>query len=130
MPGIVGLVTRMPRERAERELRRMVEILHHESFYETGTWIDESLGVYVGWCARKDSFAGGTPLSNERGDVSLVFSGEEFPEPGTARALKERGHRREGDESSYLVRLYEENPDFPARLNGRFHGLLTNDDSL
>src|SRR5213594_3950141 len=112
MPGIVGLLTRMPRKRAEPELLRMVEALRHENFYVTGMWVDESLGVYAGWAVRKDSFCDRMPLWNERGDVSLVFSGEEFPEPGTARALKERGHRREGDESSYLVRLYEENQTF------------------
>ena len=44
MPGIVGLVTKMPRERAQAELGRMVEALRHESFYETGTWVDEQLG--------------------------------------------------------------------------------------
>ena len=92
MPGIVGLITKMPREWAERELLRMVEALRHESFYATGTWLDEPLGVYVGWAARKNSFSDGMPLRNERGDVVLVFSGEEFPEPGTARRLKERGH--------------------------------------
>ena len=37
MPGIVGLITRMPRQRAERELYQMVETLRHESFYVTGT---------------------------------------------------------------------------------------------
>ena len=55
--GYRRLVTGMPRERAERELRRMVDGLRHESFYEAGTWIEESLGVYVGWCARENSFA-------------------------------------------------------------------------
>jgi asparagine synthase (glutamine-hydrolysing) len=54
----------------------------------------------------------------------LVFSGEEFPEPGTARRLKERGHEVETEGPSYLVHLSEEDPDFPAGLNGRFHGLL------
>jgi hypothetical protein len=44
MPGIVGLLTTMPRARAEAELHRMLETLHHESFYRTGTWIDESQG--------------------------------------------------------------------------------------
>ena len=114
----------MPRERAERELRRMVDALRHESFYETGTWIDESLGVYVGWCARKNSFADPMPLRSERGDIVLVFSGEEFAEPGTARRLKEQGHRLDVQGSEYLVHLYEEDPSFPAGLNGRFHGLL------
>jgi len=125
MPGIVGLLTRMPRARAELELLRMVDALRHENFYGTGMWVDESSGVYVGWAARKDSFSDGMPLRNERGDVVLVFSGEEFPEPGTARRLKERGHALDGPGSSYLVHLYEEDQSFPAGLNGRFHGLLT-----
>ena len=125
MPGIVGLITKMPRERAEQELLRMVGSLRHESFYETGTWIDESLGVYVGWATRKNSFSAGMPLWNEHKDTTLVFSGEEYPEPGTARRLKQRGHALETGGPSYLVHLYEEDPNFLIGLNGRFHGLLT-----
>ena len=124
MPGIVGLTTRRPREEAERELRLMVEALCHENFYVTGTWVDESLGVYVGWVARKDSFSDGMPLRNECGDIVLVFSGEEFPEPGTVQRLKELGHEVDAGGPSYLVHLYEEDSSFPAGLNGRFHGLL------
>jgi asparagine synthase (glutamine-hydrolysing) len=124
MPGIVGLVTKMPRERARAELVRMVEALRHEPVYETGTWIDEGLGIYVGWIARKNSFADGMPLCNEKGDRVLVFSGEEYPEPGTIARLRERGHAVTTDGPSYLVHLSEETPAFPAALNGRFHGLL------
>ena len=76
-----------------------------------------------GWRARALS-ANGMPLRNERGDVVLAFSGEEFPEPGTAQRLKAQGHEFDVDGSSYLVHLYEEDPSFPAGLNGRFHGLL------
>src|SRR5690242_11748092 len=125
MPGIVGLITGVPRQQAERELLRMVEALGHENFYVTGTCIEESLGVYLGWVERKDSFSDGMPLRNERGDVTLVFSGEEFPEPGTTRRLKDRGHDLNLDGPSYLVHLCEEDSSFPAGLNGRFHGLLT-----
>jgi asparagine synthase (glutamine-hydrolysing) len=125
MPGIVGLVTKMPREWAEPQLLRMVEALRHESFYSTGTWIEESLGVYVGWAIRKNSFSDGLPLRNETGDVSLLFSGEEYPEPGATHHLKERGHVLGPEPPSYLVHLYEENSCFPANLNGRFHGLVT-----
>jgi asparagine synthase (glutamine-hydrolysing) len=123
MPGIVGLITRMPREQATAELFRMVEVLRHEDFYATGTWTDESSGVYVGWVARTGSFSDGMPLRNERGDV-LIFSGEDFPEPGTAQRLRERGHELDAAGCDYLVHLYEEDPCFPAGLNGRFHGLL------
>lgn len=124
MPGIVGLITKMPREWAEPQLLRMVQALRHESFYVTGTWIDESQGVYVGWAARKGSFSDGMPLDNERGDAVLVFSGEEYAHPGTIRSLKERGHTIDKGGPAYLVHLYEEDSAFPAGLNGQFHGLL------
>src|SRR5580700_8666867 len=124
MPGIVGLVTKMPREWAEPQLRRMVEVLRHESFYEAGTRMDESLGAYVGWVARRNSFSDGMPLCNEKEDVSLVFSGEEFPAKEITRRLKEKGHVFGKQAASYLVHLYEEDATFPAGLNGRFHGFL------
>jgi asparagine synthase (glutamine-hydrolysing) len=126
MPGIVGLITRMPREVAEQELQRMIEALRHEQFHVTGTWMEESLGVYIGWIARKGSFSDAMPVRNERGDIVLVFSGEEYPEPGTKSGLKARGHDVGSIASSYLVHLSEEDTSFPAGLNGRFQGLLIN----
>jgi len=124
VPGIAGLITKMPREWAEPQLLRMVEALRHESFYETGTWIDESLGVYIGWAALKNSFADGMPVHNERGDVSLVFSGEEYSGPELVHGLKQQGHSFDEKRPSYLVHFYEEDSAFPACLNGMFHGLL------
>jgi len=129
MPGIVGLITKMPRERAEAELKRMVDALRHESFYLAGIWIHEPSGVYVGWVARRGSFSDGMPIRNERKNLCLVFSGEEFPEPGTAQCLKERGHELDPKGPSYLVHLCEEDSSFPANLNGRFQGLLTDETS-
>ena len=102
----------------------MIEALGRENFYVEGMWAEESLGVYVGWVAQKGSFSDGMPLRNERKDAVLVFSGKEFPEPGTPQRLKERGHDLDVAGPSYLVHLYEEDPSFPAGLNGRFHGLL------
>lgn len=124
MPGIVGLITKIPRARAEQKLLEMLSTLRHEPFYVTGTWCDEAMGVYVGWAARKDSFSDGMPLRNEAGNAVLVFSGEDHPEPGTKANLRERGHSLCAEGPSYLVHLYEEDPSFPASLNGWFHGLL------
>ncbi|MGA2271954.1 MAG: asparagine synthase-related protein [Bryobacteraceae bacterium] len=123
MPGIVGLITDLPRLSAESQLLKMVESLCHEPFYVSGTWVDSAQGVYVGWVARQGSFADGMPLHNERRDVTLIFSGEEFPEPSLITSLRQRGHAVAPEGPSYLVHRYEEEPDFPKGLNGRFHGL-------
>lgn len=126
MPGIVGLITKIPRVRAEQQLLRMVGTLRHEPSYVIGTWIEESLGVYVGWVARRNSFSEGMPLTNERNDMILVFSGEEYPAPETIKRLKESGHDFPSDGPSYLVHLAEQDLDFPKSLNGIFNGLLVN----
>jgi asparagine synthase (glutamine-hydrolysing) len=125
LPGIVGIITNRPRAAAESELNQMLESLRHESFYTSGIWSDPAQGIYVGWVAREGSFAAGMPVQNERGDAILVFSGEEFPEPGKIQALRAAGHAVAPDGPSYLVHRYEDEPDFPKRLNGRFHGLVT-----
>ena len=124
MPGIVGIITPKPRQSAEPELLEMVATMCHESFYSSGTWIDESLGVYVGWVARRNSFSDSMPLCSEIGDVTLIFSGEVSPETGVGDRLKRQGHRLGAKPACYLVHLYEDDPSFPETLNGRFQGLL------
>lgn len=126
MPGIVGLITRKPQEDATSELRQMLAVMRHEPFYRSGTWCNESLGVYVGWTAVAGSFSDGMPLHNETGNIVLMFSGEEFPEPGTRDRLQRQGHAVTGDGCSYLVHLCEEDAAFPKNLNGMFHGVLVN----
>jgi asparagine synthase (glutamine-hydrolysing) len=101
------LITRMPRALAEAELEVMVRAMSREPFYVIGMWIDESLGVYVGWTVRRNAFADGMPLCDQRGAV-LVFSGEEYSRSGPA---------------SRRLDLVEQAAS-PAALNGRFHGLL------
>jgi len=109
---------------AENDLRQMLETMLHESFYSSGVWSDPSLGVYIGWVARRGSFAAEMPVTNEREDVTLLFSGEEFPRSGTVEMLRARGHIVAHDGPSYLVHRYEEESTFPRELNGRFHGLV------
>lgn len=117
MPGIAGLITTRPRQWAEAQLQRMVKSLRHESFYRTGTWIDEGLGVYVGWTAIEGSYCDGMPLRDSDGDLTLVFSGEEY---GNRDIL--RGSDRSDCES--LMRVAGSDAGFPLSLDGLFHGLL------
>jgi asparagine synthase (glutamine-hydrolysing) len=113
VPGIVGVITKKSSGEAEEELSRMVAGIRHESFYRTGTWVEPSLGVYVGWAAREKSFGDRMPICNGQGNIVLVFSGEEFREP-----------EREAKGRSYLVGLYDDDGEFPRQLNGCFHGLV------
>ena len=124
MPGLVGIVTKAPQQGAHAELARMVKTLHHESFYVCGTWADESLGVYVGWVERQDSSRRFRPLVNERGDVTLVFSGTDYAGPETASRLKPRHEALGVDGPEYLLGLYEDDPAFPQNLNGMFQVLV------
>ncbi len=124
LPGIVGLITKMPRAAAELQSRRMLNVIRHEDFYSVGTWVNESLGVYAGWTALPGSFSDGMPVCNEKRDVGLIFSGEEYSDPGTVHRVPNLGHRLGSGDSAYLLRLYEETPDFVQKLNGMFHGLI------
>lgn len=122
MPGIVGIITKLPRATAERQLQQMLKSICHEDFYIRGTWIDESLGVYVGWTAIEGSFSHGMPLYSEKRDVCLIFSGEEYSD----RRGTSQGRRtvNGGAEAEYLVSAYEQNGNFILSLNGLFHGLI------
>lgn len=114
----------MPRSWAEPRLKQMIGSLRCESFYNTGAFVDEQLGTYVAWQSQQGSFAGDMPVWNERRDVTLVFSGEEYTDPGTTSRLKEHGHSVDLEGPSYLAHLYEEDPSFPRSLNGVFHGVV------
>lgn len=88
MPGLVGLITGMPRERAERELLRMVESMRHEPSYASGTWSEPSLGLYVGWVARAGPLAGSMPFYNEQRDRVLIFPARTFPRLASLLAIE------------------------------------------
>jgi asparagine synthase (glutamine-hydrolysing) len=114
----------MPRELATQQLLVMMRTMEHESAYATGAHNDAQSGIYAGWVARRGSFCAEMPVTNESGDLSLIFAGEEFSAPDTALRLKREGHTLDQNPASYLAHLYEENPAVLRALNGRFHGLV------
>jgi asparagine synthase (glutamine-hydrolysing) len=124
MPGIAGIITKGPREQAADKLARMIASMRHEPFYVTGSWTDPECGVYVGWAELEDPGRGPMPQRNETGDKVLIFSGNDFPDPGTAKRLRERGRQAGEGNLAHLIHAAEEDKQFPAGLNGQFHGLL------
>jgi asparagine synthase (glutamine-hydrolysing) len=69
-----------------------------------------------------DLKTGDQPLTNEAGDVALVFNGEIYNFRELSRTLEEKGHRfRSHSDGEVIAHLYEEyGPDFTEALNGMF----------
>ena len=125
MPGIAGIIgTGAPGEN-ENRLREMLKCMMHEEFYSSGTYINEQLDLWVGWVTQKGSFSARNPIWNEKKDVCLIFSGEEFADLHAINSLRLRGHNFESGDASYLVHLYEEmGSGCIEKLNGRFSGVI------
>ena len=103
----------------------MVKCMMHEPFYISGNYINESLGLWIGWVAHKGSFSGEMPIWNESKDVCLVFSGEDFTDVSDIANLRAKGHWFNAGSADYLAHLYEEKGDkFFEKLNGSFSGVL------
>ncbi|MBV9489207.1 MAG: hypothetical protein JO069_05715, partial [Verrucomicrobia bacterium] len=125
MPGIAGIIKRQIDADDEAALAAMVGCMRHETFYSAGTYVEDRFGVCVGWTAHRGSFADCLPIWNEKGDVCLFFSGEDYTEPAEIERLRARGHEFRSGDASYLVHLYEEQgAEFLTKLNGLFSGLL------
>jgi len=99
--------------------------MQHESFYTTGFYSDQELGVYAGWIALQGCFLASQPFSNETGDIVLLFSGECFIDPEEGRKLISGRPRRATGCAEWLVHAYEERGDqLFEKLNGLFSGFL------
>ncbi len=97
----------------------------HEPFYKSGTYASKELGLSLGWVCAEGTFSDCLPAWNEKRDVGLIFSGENFAEPAEVDALRARGHEFKDGDASYLPHWYEESGrDFLGRLNGWFSGVL------
>jgi len=126
MPGITGIISKMQRGRNEKDLRLMLDCMMHEPFYTSGTYISEQVGLYAGWVCHKGLFSDCMPVFNEKKDMLLLFSGENFADKEVTAQLKKQGHEFDSFNASYLVHLYEEEGEdrFFQQLNGWFSGIL------
>lgn len=103
----------------------MTNSMMHETFYKAGTYSNDELGLYVGWVCQEKSFSDCMPVFNERRDLVLIFTGENFVDKRVTDELKNHGHEFDCSSASYLIHLYEEDEKrFFGELNGWFSGLL------
>src|SRR5258708_16281028 len=121
MPGIAGIVSKDLNPGHRAELESMVRSMLHEDFYKSGTYLSEEAGVAVGWVTHPGSFSDGMPIWNERKEICLIFSGEDYQDPTNLDQLRSAGHQISGQNASYLIHLYEElGLNFLDRINGWF----------
>ena len=78
MPGIAGIFGQGSEERLTARLHSMVAAMRHEPTYTTGTHVDASLGIYVGWVAHPGSVADAMPAWNRERNVCVILTGQEF----------------------------------------------------
>src|SRR6516164_11373033 len=125
MPGIAGIISTARNPENCTELDSMVQCMLHEKFYRSGTFVNERLGLSVGWVSHADSFSECMPAWNEEKSICLVFSGEDYQDCSEIDRLRMQGHRFNPQNASYLVHLYEDlGLKVLDRMNGWFSGLI------
>ncbi len=125
MPGIAGIITKTQPHKNEKDIADMVSSMLHETFYSSGTYVDQDQGFYGGWICHSGSFCDCMPVWNEKKNIALLFFGENFADTESLIELKGRHHKFDSSNASYVVHLYEElGLDFLKELNGWFSGVI------
>jgi asparagine synthase (glutamine-hydrolysing) len=119
MCGIAGIVG----EQVDKHLlRQMLKILRHRGPDSEGIYVDDE--VVLGACrlAVIDLVTGDQPITNEEGDVVIVYNGEVYNYKDLRRRLEERGHRfKTATDTEVLLHAYEELGEaFVNELNGMY----------
>jgi len=101
---------------------RMSARLWHRGPDSSGTFQLPHVALAIRRLSIIDLETGNQPLSNESGEITLVFNGEIYNYRELRRELMERGHHfRTQSDGEVIVHMYEEKgPDCLRELNGMF----------
>ena len=125
MPGITGIIRKSRYDGIDKDLDLMVTALCQAPQSSSGTYIDETLGLWVGWACHRELFADCMPLVAQNEDVVIVFQGEHYPSPEQLRHLREVGIDAGSRTAEYLLSLYAMyGSRFYTELNGWFSGVV------
>lgn len=123
MCGICGIFNLALEPVAHRErIDAMSERIVHRGPDSHGKFELPHLALAIRRLSIIDLATGDQPLSNEAGDVTLVFNGEIYNYRELRGPLLERGHKfKTQSDGEIVAHLYEERgPDFVRELNGMF----------
>ena len=123
MCGICGVFHSDPSQRVNRELlAAMNRQIVHRGPDDDGFFVDGNAGLAMRRLSIIDIQTGHQPLSNEDGNIWIVFNGEIYNHRDLRKDLQARGHRyRTQSDTETIVHLYEEyGRDCVQHLRGMF----------
>ncbi|MGA2645218.1 MAG: asparagine synthase (glutamine-hydrolyzing) [Candidatus Sulfotelmatobacter sp.] len=123
MCGICGVFHSERTGRVSRDLLvGMNQQIVHRGPDDDGYLVEENVGLAMRRLSIIDVQTGQQPLSNEDGNIWIVFNGEIYNHQDLRKALQERGHRyRTRSDTETIVHLYEEyGRKCVERLRGMF----------
>ncbi len=123
MCGICGVVHTNYSDRVEEnQIRRMTDAIVHRGPDDEGIYVKPEVGLGMRRLSIIDLVTGKQPISNERGDIWIVFNGEIYNHQELRKDLIAKGHRfaTKADTES-IVHAYEEyGENCVEKLNGMF----------
>lgn len=123
MCGICGIVSLQPGSVADRSiLRGMNQTIHHRGPDDDGYYQDTQASLAMRRLSIIDLHTGQQPISNETGDIWVVYNGEIYNFQSIRAELQERGHIfKTQTDTEIIVHAYEEYGDeCLKRFNGMF----------
>lgn len=123
MCGIAGLAYR-DREHhvSQRTIRTMCDAIRHRGPDDEGILVSGAVGIGMRRLSIIDLEGGHQPISNETGQLTIVFNGEIFNYRELRQRLIDRGHVfRTNSDTETILHLYEDvGPACVERLRGMF----------
>jgi asparagine synthase (glutamine-hydrolysing) len=105
--GILNYQRAQPVDQAA--IRRMTKVIAHRGPDDEGFYFDGPLGLGFRRLSIVDLSGGHQPMSNETGDIWIVFNGEIYNHAEIRRHLVVQGHHyRTNSDTETIVHLYEE----------------------
>ena len=123
MCGIAGYASFAPHGVADPALIKMMcATIRHRGPDDEGTMVHGGVALGNRRLSIIDVAGGHQPISNENGDVHIVYNGEVYNSPELRSELAAKGHRfKTKTDTEVLVHLYEEEGElFVRSLNGMF----------
>ncbi len=123
MCGICGIYNIKSGEPVSRGLiEHMTRLISHRGPDDDGVYLNGDVGLGFARLSIIDLSGGHQPMSNETGDIWIVFNGEIWNYKTLRAELIEKGHRfRTNSDTETIIHAYEEyGVDCVARLHGMF----------